>query len=380
MKRKLILFFVFLGLASIISPLCSGKQSVDIRVAISKDKKDALISVTGPFEAIDVRSGKVLTKDTRLPLSKVSSGNGAIKIGGAIFNTDTIRIAPKRNGSLYINKRRYKGEAVIFLKEGGRLLIVNKLDIESYIKGVLYHEISHKWPINAIKAQAVAARTYAMYQIETSKTRDFDVNADTSSQVYGGYYSEKRKTNRAVNFTSGQVLKFKGKVFPAYFHATCGGVTESSSELWDIDIAPLKGGRLCTFCVASPHYYWRTSFSLKELQNKLKEKYCLKGDLKDIVVTKRNSNGRIRTLKVIDGSGESFTISAKDFRGVVGPNLIRSTNFTIVFEKNNIVFNGKGWGHGVGLCQWGAYGMSRAGYDYKDILSFYYPGAKIVKE
>ena len=243
----------------------------------------------------------------------------------------------------------------------------------------MYHEISHQWPIEAIKAQAVAARTYAVYQKEAMKSKNYDLMADTSSQVYGGYGSEKRKTNRAVNFTYGEILRYKGKVFPAYFHATCGGVTENASELWKIDIEPLKGERLCSFCLNSPHYYWKATMDLKTIQKKLGGFYKAKGDLGNIVVAERTSTGRVRTLGLKDEKGESFNISAKDFRSLLGPDFIRSTNFSMILDQDRVIFSGKGWGHGVGLCQWGAYGMSRQGYNYKQILEFYYPGAEIIK-
>jgi stage II sporulation protein D len=218
-----------------------------------------------------------------------------------------------------------------------------------------------------------------MHQREVMKNKDYDLMADTSSQVYGGFASEKLKTNRAVNFTKDEVLNFNGKLFPAYFHATCGGITEDAGELWRIDLVPLKGGRVCSYCQESPHYYWNASMDLKTIQKKLGISYKLKGILKNIVITERNVTGRVRTLELRDDKNGYLVLSAKDFRALLGPDVIRSTNFTIIMEQDKAIFNGKGWGHGAGLCQWGALGMSKKGYDYKEILAFYYPGSELVE-
>ena len=181
------------------------------------------------------------------------------------------------------------------------------------------------------------------------------------------------------NFTSGEVLTYNGKLFPAYFHATCGGATEDAGELWKIDMIPLKGGRACSFCSDSPHYYWKAELDLKTIIKKLGERYQSKEGLINISIIERTGTGRVRTLELKDAVGKSIIISAKDFRSLLGSDLIRSTNFSIVIEQGHVIFSGKGWGHGVGLCQWGAYGMSNKGYNYKQILDFYYPGAEIVQ-
>ncbi len=117
----------------------------------------------------------------------------------------------------------------------------------------------------------------------------------------------------------------------------------------------------------------------KAIRKKLGPFYTLQGELKNIFVEERNASGRIRSLRLEDGQGGSAVISAKDFRQMMGPDVVRSTNFTLAVEDSKVVFSGKGWGHGVGLCQWGAFGMSRRGYDYKEILAFYYPGSRVAK-
>lgn len=377
MKKSLlpfVVFLIFLGLAP-----GFGKEPVKIRVAVLKDRTDVTLSVTGSFEIVDARTKASLYRGRNFLGMKVTPSQEGLKVRNAVYNTDAITIISRKKAASAVNNRSYRGDISIYKDASGKLVVVNTLDLESYLKGVLYHEISHKWPIDAIKAQAVAARTYALYQKEVMRSRDYDVAADTSSQVYGGYSSEKRKTNRAVNFTNGEVLMYNGKVFPAYFHATCGGTTEDAGELWKIVMIPLKGGRACSFCSDSPHYYWKAEFDLKTITKKLGERYQSKEDLGNISVIERTGTGRVRTLELKDAAGKSIVISAKDFRSILGPDLIRSTNFSIIIERDRVTFSGKGWGHGAGLCQWGAYGMSNKGYNYKQILDFYYPGAEIVR-
>jgi stage II sporulation protein D len=211
--------------------------------------------------------------------------------------------------------------------------------------------------------------------MEENKLKDFDVTSDIYSQVYGGKTSERYRTNKAVDATAGIVLTYRGKVIPAYFHATCGGHTEDASRLWDIDIVPLKGV-VCNFCRGSRHFNWHAVLSLGEIEKKLKEGGFKIGQLKDIQILGRDASGRITDLRLVSLQ-EEVKISAKDFRNIIGPNLIRSANFTVEIADSDAVFEGVGWGHGVGLCQWGAYFMAKQGYNFEQILKYYYPDSEI---
>lgn len=377
MKKNL--FFFLLVFVFWAAPSLSGKEIAKIRVAISKDAQEVVISVDGPYDIFDVRKNKVVQSGRNMASSRVVAVGEGLKIKNAIFETDALAIVPKKKAAVTTRHRRYRGDVSVFKDLSGKLLVVNTVDLESYVKGVLYHEISPKWPMDAIKAQAVAVRTYALYQKEAMKNKNYDVTADTSSQVYGGFFAETSKTNRAVNFTKDEVLLYQNKLFPAYFHATCGGITENAAELWKSDIEPLKGGRVCGFCRDSPHYFWKTPTDLKTAQEKLGRLYILKGPLKNIAVVERDATGRVRTLELKDSFENTQVIAAKDFRLAFGADSLRSTHFSILFEGERVIFAGKGWGHGVGLCQWGALGMSKQGLSYVQILEFYYPGARILR-
>jgi stage II sporulation protein D len=229
--------------------------------------------------------------------------------------------------------------------------------------------------MEALKAQAIVCRTYALNACIENKSKDYDATSDIYSQVYGGRTSERFRTNNAVQETRGLVLTYKDKVFSAYYHATCGGHTEDASLLWDIDIVPLKGVP-CGFCKDSPHFNWHYVLSIKELEEKLKEAGIKALKINDVIVLGRDKSGRVTDLKVACGA-KDIIISAKDLRSAIGPNIIRSTNFTLRIEKQDVVFEGFGWGHGVGLCQWGAYFMAKAGHNYKKILEYYYPQTNV---
>lgn len=223
--------------------------------------------------------------------------------------------------------------------------------------------------------QAIVSRTYAVYEMQENKAKDFDMTSDIYSQVYGGSTSERFRTNRAVDETKDQIITYQGKAIPAYFHACCGGHTEDASILWKINLPPLKGVP-CGFCKESPHFNWHYVLTFGEIQEKLADAGYKIKNIKDIVVMGHDKSGRVTSLNLI-AKNKELKISAKDFRNAIGPNIIKSTNFTASIVKDDVIFEGLGWGHGVGLCQWGAYFMAKQDYTAEVILRYYYPGTNV---
>jgi stage II sporulation protein D len=346
-----------------------------IRVAIIPNTTFLNLKINGSYEILNSINSKVLYRGKNLKTTVTAYNNG-ILIGETNLNTDKVLIRTKDPQATFVDNRRFKGDIMLVKKENLRLLIINSIELEEYIKGILYNEASHYWPPEALKAQVVVSRTYALYQIQESKSKDYDVTADIYSQVYGGQASERYRTNKAVDETIGEALTYQDKIFPTYFHATCAGHTEDASLLWNINITPLKGV-VCKFCQGSPHFKWQRVLSLVDIKNALvKSGYNDSQDIKDIVIVVRDPSGRVTQLKIITDK-KDIKISAKDFRDIVGPNIIRSTNFNLTIVEGNVVFEGLGWGHGVGLCQWGAYFMAKQGYNYKQILTYYYPQTNV---
>lgn len=379
--KKIIVLFCALAIGFLASgkTLAVSPPEKLVRVAVLKEIKAFNLSVKGAFKILDSATGQVLSQESVLRTAKVGIGEKGIIVGGKVFLPSRIKFSPLKDATIYVNDRRLRGEVDIVKNSNGLLTVVNILDLENYIKGVLYHEVSHYWPLEAIKAQAVAARTYALYEIGVNKTKDYDVTNDIYSQVYGGRNSERYRTNVAVDRTRGLILVYREKIVPAYYSATCAGFTEDANELWKENLPPLKGVK-CDYCLHSPHYRWKKNFRLKDIQDKLNENGFKLGFIKEVRVVERNASNRIRTLEITTRDDKSVTISGKDFRNMIGPNLIRSNNYEIEMKGYYMDLVGKGWGHGVGLCQWGAAEMSRRGFNFKEILNYYYPGADIVSD
>lgn len=371
--------FAFMVLAvAILIPVVqsSGSAQRDIRVLVLNGAKTVSLSVQGRWVLLDESKGEVLQEGERTIFTNLRAVPKGISFGGKELPTRRLAIEPSRDASITVNKRVFRGHISIVATTDGTLNVINVVDLEKYIKGVLYHEISHKWPMEAIKAQAVAARTYAVYAMQQNKGRDFDVTNDIYSQVYGGKNSERYRTGLAVDQTAGEVLTYDDKILPTYFHATCAGVTESVREVWNIDLPPLRG-ELCPYCKHSPHIRWKRNFRLKDIQDKLNARGYNIGAIGSIEVLDRNASDRIRNLRITSRDGKSLRISGKDFRNAIGPNDIRSNSYDVVMRGYYVDFYGRGWGHGVGLCQWGAYGMAQLQFNYRAILWHYYPGAKL---
>jgi len=341
-----------------------------IRVAIIKDASSLRLKIKGSYKITDSATKKVLSQGRNIKTTVTAYKEG-ILLAAEAFNNERILITASDPDAFMINDRNFRGSIEIIKNEKSSLLVVNHIDLEDYIKGILYHESSHYWPQEALKAQAVVCRTYALYQTQKKESRDYDLTNDIYSQVYGGRVSERFRTNRAVEETVGQVIFYAGKILPAFYHATCGGHTEDAAVLWDINSPPLKGVT-CDFCKESPHYQWHNVLSKDELVEKMQAGGYKIKDIGKIILLDKDRSGRYKNLKIISATGQ-IDMSVKDFRNVVGPNEIKSAIFQVKIAVGDIVFEGFGWGHGVGLCQWGAYFMAKEGYQYREILKYYYP-------
>ncbi|MDD5565313.1 MAG: SpoIID/LytB domain-containing protein [Candidatus Omnitrophica bacterium] len=371
--RRLFTVCVFLcalrGYAAI--PSARAGSPKYIRVLIMQGLPSLGLKVSGAYQIQDAKSRQVLYRGRDIKAT-VTQAKGRIWLGPKGCDTDRLLLSASDN-NVILNGRRFRGDALIIKEKDNTFSVVNYIGLEDYVKGVLYHEVSHYWPQEALKAQAVASRTFAFYQAQENAAKDFDVTCDFYSQMYGGRAAERYRTSFAVEVTKGEILVYEGKVFPAYFHATCAGHTEDASLLWDTDLPVLKGV-VCNFCKDSPHFKWHYVVSLKGLQEALKKSGYVFTQITSITVLGRDMSGRVTNVRISDQL-HSADVAAKDLRSVIGPKLLRSTNFKIGISGDDAVFEGFGWGHGVGLCQWGAYFMAKEGYTYQEILQFYYPGS-----
>jgi stage II sporulation protein D len=374
MRYPLLLFTLYFLLSTIyFSSHALAEQN--IRVAVIRDAPEFNLSIRGPYHILTLQTDEILISDRSLRQAKVYPNPSGLKIGPYELKIYGVKIKPEKEATIYINGRRFRGQIAIIRTPQMHLLVVNYINIEDYLYGVLCEEVSHRWSSEALKAQAVASRTFALYQSKVNTQKDYDLTADIYSQVYGGRSSERYRANKAVDRTRNLVLTYQGELFPAYYHATCGGQTEDATQLWKIDLPPLKGVR-CSFCRESPHCKWTKELSLLEIENNLRKNGHYLGKIQSISVISRNNSNRVSFLEIKDKVG-TIQISGKDFRQTMGSNLIRSTNFTVILKSDSVIFEGLGWGHGVGMCQWGANFMARQGYKYDQILKYYYPGTEI---
>ncbi len=371
---------ICLGLVVIVLGLIfiSGAEAEElVRVAIATDAHEIRLSIRGPYQILALNTNEELHKGRYLWRAKVSPAEGGIKIGKLDLKIYGVRIQPKKSPVIYLNGRKFRGAIEIIRRENNTLLAVNHLELDDYIAGVLYHEVSPRWPLEALKAQAIVARTYALYQARLNADKDYDLVSTVASQVYGGRTSERGRTSKAIRRTRGEVLTYKGKVFPTFYHATCAGHTEDASALWKINLPPLKG-RECQFCQRSPHFKWKKKVSIKNIEEALEKANFKVGTIEAIKIIDRDVSGRVTDLEITSTRGK-ISLSGYRFRLAVGPNIIRSANFDLQVKRKKAYLEGLGWGHGVGMCQWGAFFMSRKGFNAEQILGYYYPEAKIKK-
>ena len=273
-----------------------------------------------------------------------------------------------------LNGVDYYGD-LLLVPYQGKMIPVNRLSVEDYVKGVLPHEMSPDWPIEALKAQAVAARTYAMYHILLNDGRRiFDVDNTTKYQVYNGKAKINNNITQAVESTKYEVMTYNDKVIAGYFSALCGGHTDSSLNVFGVAV-PYLDGVTCNYCNAQIKI-WTNAVSYDEF-NKVFAKSNIKvNDETDFKVKTNPKSDKVISIDLNTSNGKK-NIEGSDFRNILTPKTVPSLTFRIDKVDNGIVIIGQGSGHAVGLCQWGAYGMAQVKKDYKFILPFYYKGVVI---
>jgi stage II sporulation protein D len=258
----------------------------------------------------------------------------------------------------------------------GKLSIVNVVKLDEYLFGVVPSEMSAGWHLEAIKAQAVAARSYAFYHILLKKNGFYDLDSTVNFQMYKGYSVESEKSNRAVKETKGEIMIYANKPILAFFHSTCGGWTSNNEQVWSGEKIPYLRGRSCNFCQNSKYYSWKEKLSLYSIKIHLRKLYRNVGAIKQI--TFKSHKNRVVSV-LIRHSGGLINMPGNKFRLLFSAKKIKSLFFRAQKIKNGLLLSGKGWGHGVGMCQYGALGMAQKNYSYRKILKFYYQDVKIIK-
>jgi stage II sporulation protein D len=298
----------------------------------------------------------------------------AVWIGGTV-EVDGRRASGFRlrgAGPIRLGGREYPAVLDV-LSHGPGLTIVNELPLEEYVVGVLRAEAGERWPPEALRAQAIVARTYAVYHRLINAGKPFHLVASTAHQQYAGLVPAASSHWSAVRETAGQVLRWEGRVFPAFYHADSGGNTEDPRQVFAAPNMPALRPVVCPFSGGSPHASWTLDLALEELGDRLRLYGVDVGRVTTLEVPERTSSRRAAAVTVRGTSGVA-RLRGNDFRRLVGYATLKSTLFTVTVDRDTARFTGRGYGHGVGFCQWGARAMAEQGHPARRILEFYYPG------
>jgi stage II sporulation protein D len=362
----------------------AGAPVMRVALAHALTAARAVVEVRGPYKiyASDARDARPSFAGEALPAAELSvePGGAGLVFGQYVFRPPVVRIVPERPGTLVVDGAAYRGELVARPAPDLRgLALVNRVNLEEYTAGVLGGEMPLAFPEAALRAQAIASRTYGLHASRARPGEAWDVLDDTSSQVYKGLAGESDVTRKVTLDTLGVILTYRGQVFRSYFHSTCGGETISNRAVFgEAEIPPLAGAP-CGFCEASDHYRWRAEVKRADLLAKLQKEGAPLRALDRLDILEMGPAGRAATVRV-SGQGAAFKLEATKLRAIVGARVLQSTAFSVEDAGGPVVaFAGRGWGHGVGMCQWGARGMAKAGYDGTAILRRYYPAAELVK-
>lgn len=325
-----------------------------VRVGVRREK----VMLNGSPVAGDRVTFRAGDQDLRLWLGR-SSGNG----NGSSVQSGGERSMVQVSGHVQLVRR------------GKGFRVINQVELEEYVKGVVPSEVSSSWHPEMLKAQAVAARTYALYQQMLSATREYDVAASIQDQVYRGRQGIDERIEQAVESTKGLVITHQGAPIYAAFSSTAAGLTEDSMVVWSKDLPYLKGVE-CPFDLESPHYQWKASFKLEALEQNLRQQGFAVGTIATFTPLVYSRAGRVATIRILHSKGE-LILRGEDLRKAVGYTVVPSTQFTVESFGSDIVLAGYGAGHAVGLCQWGAKELAELGYSFSSILRYYYPGTEL---
>jgi stage II sporulation protein D len=369
------------GDGELLAPIPSYGAAPLIRVKLSKPSGQDEVKVNAGESTISL-DGSRFDADGEITFTRTGDRVVAEGYGDA----SSIELTPKtRPEHLDVEGRLYRGKLRIIAGTSG-WDVVNVVDLEQYVAGVIGWEMISSWPVEALKAQAVASRTYALFEMERARAngQNWDLDDTAMYQVYGGvgpsdkpnHWRESSNVLQARELTTGQVLTYHGKGFRAYFHSTSGGRTTDPISAFGLDetIEPLAGADLGEYGKESPKHHWEIKIEHNELKARLIEKGIKPNDIIRVDNAETADSGHAITLKLYDRTGHHTRVSAIAFRQALG---LYSTRFTAEKNGTEWTFKGSGYGHGCGMCQWSARGMAADGWRAERILRTMYPGSEL---
>ncbi len=361
-------------LTALAAPPLRASGSEMIRVGILREQDRVLISSDRPIEVASTLARTALAPGS---YEFVSAGRAIELTGGDRFD-GIVRLSPTGGVRLSVGIRPYRGIIELRLTPGGRLTVINELELEEYLYGVLRMEVDPRWPGEALKAQAVAARTLALHSLNRFQAEGYDVRATTDSQVYAGVTAEDPRTTAAVDETRGGVMTYQGRVILSVYHSDSGGHTESSEYVWGGSYPYLRGVPDPYANDASGHE-WLNRVDLPALEERLRRAGKPVSGITGVEGVEFSPSGRVLTVHLITGTG-AVPVKATELRTILGSDFLRSTMFAVRLlpgEVAAVEFVGRGSGHGVGMSQWGARGQALQGRTYIEILRYYYTNVTV---
>lgn len=370
--KKILLLAIFLILLPTSIFAKESYDRIDIKVGKSVNAKENLKLKSKSNLNIITSDNQVINSTNNKEIEVMFDGKN-INVKGKNFKLANF----PQDGAFLINsdspiyvdkiKRNYRG-SISFRVNNGKLDIINNVQLDDYLRGVLPKEMSPEFPMESLKAQALCSRSFAINNFNKYIKKGYNLDDTTNSQVYYGKDVEEKSTDKAVETTLGEVIKYDGKIAETIFCASSGGYTVSSSDAW--------GGNAVPYLIAKEDPY-----STHSWEYTLKDSDLKKLNLSDVFgvnLDSMNTSNRVNNISFSTSKGD-ITMKAKDFRQKIGNTRIKSTLFDIACDNNKIVVKGKGYGHGVGMSQYGAVEMAKKGNNYKDIIGFYFPGTNIEK-
>jgi stage II sporulation protein D len=350
-----------------------------IRVALSEGRSQLRLGASTDSVIKDGK-GRVLGKLPAQAGAYAQPAGAGVQVGR--WQAAQLWLEPVGDGLAWVGDRWYRGRVQLVPSEKG-LVAVNHVGLEEYLYSVVGGEAIASWPLEALKAQAVAARSFALYRLKRSRDPLYDVGTTTKWQVYKGVEVEAPSTIQAVQATKGQVLTFEDQVIEAVFHSSSGGHTENVEDVWKKPLPYLRG--VADFDQAAPVFRWSKVLTAAELRQRIPGI----GNIVAFQPLELTPRGRVREIRIVGDAGQK-TLTGDRLRSVLD---LRSTLFTAEPVSGVLSFltpqndppaqfdiEGRGYGHGLGLSQWGAFGMASQGSDYRNILKHFYQGVLLANQ
>jgi stage II sporulation protein D len=361
-----------------------------VRVLIQNSSNKLEYKVDEPLNLFDTQNKIALIKTGNKINFFEDDGYVLMKINEKEFSSEYFELQPADSSNVVsFNKKNYRGKLRV-LNSDGEIKIINIIDLEDYLKGVIPSEMpigKDDKNLEALKAFAICARTYSLMKMNKNQN-DFDLYIDVRDQVYGGADNEKPLSNKAVDETKGVILFFNNEPAVTFYHSTCGGETENSKNIFTQDEIPYLSGvddNEPPYCSISPRFTWKEVYERKEFLKRFVAAGIIQNnnsELENIEIKSRFSSGRVNELVITVVENEQvkqkYSVFGNNIRTIIrtsdNKSILFSTMFEIFLDGNNVIIDGRGYGHGVGMCQYGAIGQSHLGIKYLDILYHYFPG------